>query len=162
MSTVNLTDATKLLQLLSQRDMRFVDALLAEHRPDVLEHVVGRWVKDPRAWAWEEANRYFLRHINSLGHEVVVKRLIRAGVAQRKDRTVASALGINILVVSFPVVLNAADNVRGMQLGVYNAVEKDLQGVQVGLFNSTTNGFQIGLLNYNENGFLPWFPLFNF
>lgn len=91
-STTNLTDASTLLQMLADRDMRFVDAVLAEHRPEVLQQVVNQWINDRRAWAWEEANRYFLRGISSLGHEVVVKRLIRAGVAQRRDRTVAAAL----------------------------------------------------------------------
>lgn len=38
----------------------------------------------------------------------------------------------------------------------------EARGVQVGLFNSTTNGFQFGLLNYNEESPIPWMVFFNY
>lgn len=92
MPVTKVTDTTELIDLLRQRDMRFVDALLAEHRPEVLEPLVAAWLKDRRAWAWSEADRYFLRHKSSLGHELIVKRLIRHAVAHRRDHTVAAAM----------------------------------------------------------------------
>ena len=48
-----------------------------------------------------------------------------------------------------------------VNMGLLNFGEMD--GVQIGLFNSLSDGdaWQFGLLNYNENGILPIMPFFN-
>ena len=49
-----------------------------------------------------------------------------------------------------------------LQVGVFNANNRD-NILQIGIFNETLNGgVQIGLLNYNENALIKWLPFFNF
>ena len=49
-----------------------------------------------------------------------------------------------------------------LQVGVFNANNRD-NILQIGIFNETLNGgVQIGLLNYNENALIKWMPLVNF
>jgi len=62
---------------------------------------------------------------------------------------------------------------RGLQVGLANFSGNTVPpscreegiphggGMQLGVFNSTTNGIQMGLLNYNENSPIPWMILFN-
>ena len=50
-----------------------------------------------------------------------------------------------------------------LQVGFLNG-HTDIDNVlQIGIFNTTSNGgVQIGLLNYNENALIKWMPLVNF
>ena len=67
-------------------------------------------------------------------------------------------------------VINIIQRNRGVALGVWNRFSdepgEDISEVenflQIGLFNSATNGLQIGLLNYNPNAPIPWMVLFHY
>ncbi len=72
------------------------------------------------------------------------------------------------------VVTGAREN-HGCQVGVVNLAGVSApamdnvtteppaaQGVQIGLVNSTTNGFQFGLFNYNAESAIPFTILFNY
>jgi len=67
-------------------------------------------------------------------------------------------------------VINVIQRNRGVAIGVCNCFSnepgEDISEVenflQIGLFNSATNGLQIGLLNYNPNALIPWMVLFNY
>ncbi|MBB3204300.1 hypothetical protein FHS27_000064 [Rhodopirellula rubra] len=85
-------DARLLLQLLRDRDPRFVPELIAESRPEVLADVVDEWVLSRRQWEAEEAQRYLLGIPASPGHEVVVRRLIVAADEQRRGGVLAAAM----------------------------------------------------------------------
>lgn len=66
-------------------------------------------------------------------------------------------------------VINIIQRNRGVVLGVWNRFSdepgEDISEVenflQIGLFNSATNGLQIGLLNYNHDAPIPLLPFFN-
>lgn len=67
-------------------------------------------------------------------------------------------------------VVNTIQRNRGVAAGVCNRFSdepgEDITEVenflQIGLFNSATNGLQIGLLNHNPNAIIPWMVLFNY
>lgn len=72
------------------------------------------------------------------------------------------------------VVTGAREN-HGCQVGVVNLSGESApamdgvtteppsaEGVQIGLVNSTTNGFQFGLFNYNAESVIPFTILFNY
>ena len=72
------------------------------------------------------------------------------------------------------VVTGAREN-HGCQIGVVNLSGQSApamdgvtteppsaSGVQIGLVNSTTNGFQFGLFNYNSESVIPFTILFNY
>lgn len=67
-------------------------------------------------------------------------------------------------------VVNIIRRNRGVAIGVWNRFSdepgEDITEVenflQIGLFNSATNGLQIGLLNHNPNAIIPWMVLFNY
>ncbi|MBS1368582.1 MAG: hypothetical protein HPZ91_01385 [Lentisphaeria bacterium] len=79
-------------------------------------------------------------------------------------------IGLNAAVVT-----GAREN-HGLQVGLVNlsgaaapamGADEDTpvpaaRGVQIGLFNGTTNGFQFGLLNYNSESVIPLMILFNY
>ena len=67
-------------------------------------------------------------------------------------------------------VVNIIRRNRGVAIGIWNRFSdepgEDITEVenflQIGLFNSATNGLQIGLLNHNPNALIPWMVLFNY
>ena len=61
-------------------------------------------------------------------------------------------------------VANAADNIEGMQAGIFNDAINNSTFFQIGLINKSkkSRGLQIGLLNFMDNGMFPVFPLFNY
>ncbi|MBP5531660.1 MAG: hypothetical protein J6Y54_06505 [Lentisphaeria bacterium] len=66
--------------------------------------------------------------------------------------------------------LNASIRNPGVAVGIANVCTTDPavwiptsdNFLQIGLFNSATNGLQIGLLNHNPNAIIPWMVLFNY
>ena len=67
-------------------------------------------------------------------------------------------------------VINIIQRNRGVVIGAWNRFSnepgEDISEVenflQIGLFNSATNGLQIGVLNHNPNALIPWMVLFNY
>lgn len=84
--------ADRLIGQLRTRDMRFVTGVLAEYRPEVLVPVAEAWSQDKRAWAWSEAQRYFLHPGFGLGHEFVIRRLIDRAIETNQNQAVAAAM----------------------------------------------------------------------
>jgi hypothetical protein len=55
----------------------------------------------------------------------------------KRVRGVQAAIGMNV-----------ADEVRGLQLGIFNAT-KQLRGIQIGLWNTNAAGWTLPLINFN-------------
>ncbi len=70
--------------------------------------------------------------------------------------------GTELTGIQFGVVNMTSKKLTGFQGGAVNLAE-ELDGVQLGVFNfSEKDGLQFGALNIIKNGWLPFFPVVNF
>lgn len=68
------------------------------------------------------------------------------------DRTEGDFTGVRIPWFAFLAFNSVGGNMKGVQLGTVNIVERNMTGVQIGAFNMSNSGygFQLGGLNMNE------------
>lgn len=63
--------------------------------------------------------------------------------------------------VKCSLIATGGNRVGGLQLALVNFAE-NVSGLQLGIFNSAKNSaFQLGLINHIENAPLPWLPILN-
>ena len=77
-------------EYLSRADDRFLAALRNFHDPKKLVSVVDRWKRDHRPWARQQIFDYLDQPLNTLGHEVVVKRLFKHAEERNDDELMAA------------------------------------------------------------------------
>jgi hypothetical protein len=73
-------------------DARFVDAIRQVTSSKQLAGFVDRWRRDPRPWARRQIFAYLAQPLDSMGHNVVVKRLFKHAEAAGDDELMAAFL----------------------------------------------------------------------
>ena len=67
------------------QDERFLPALRAFHEPKKLAAIADKWKKDFRPWAREKIFQYLALPFDALGHEPIVKHLVKHAEEKRDD-----------------------------------------------------------------------------